>query len=71
MQMNTSLDSTKLNHTDLLRLKQSAHHLNISLPTLWRLGEQDPTFPKKIRVSSRICFYRRSDLDEWLKSREV
>jgi prophage regulatory protein len=71
MQMNTSLDSTKLNHTDLLRLKQAAAHLNISLQTLWRLGEQEPTFPKKIKLSTRVCFYRRSDLDEWIKSREV
>ena len=55
---------------ELLRLKEAASHLNVSETTLWRLGEYDPTFPPKIRVSSRVCFYRRSDLDAWLKTRE-
>jgi prophage regulatory protein len=63
---------TNQNQTsDLLRLKEAAHYLNISQATLWRLGEQDPTFPKKIKASSRVCFYRRSDLESWIKSREV
>ena len=56
---------------ELLRLKEAADHLNISAATLWRLGEHDPTFPPKIRVSSRVCFYRRSELDAWLKSKEA
>ena len=56
---------------ELLRLKEAADHINVSQATLWRLGEKDSTFPKKIRVSTRVCFYRRSDLDLWLKSREV
>lgn len=58
-------------NNDLLRLKQAAAYLQISLPTLWRYGETDPKFPKKIRMSSRCCAYRRSDLDAWLASREV
>jgi len=56
---------------ELLRLKQAAAYLNVSLPTLWRLGERDPTFPKKIKVSERICFYRRSELEQWLAGKEV
>ncbi|WP_231616603.1 helix-turn-helix transcriptional regulator [Pseudoalteromonas sp. SWN29] len=53
-----------------MRLKESANYLNISLATLWRLGESDPTFPPKIRLSSRCCLYRKSDLDAWLTSKE-
>lgn len=57
--------------TDLLRLKQAAGYLQISLPTLWRYSEQMQDFPKKIRLTSRCCAYRKSDLDAWLASREV
>lgn len=61
----------KTSFNENMRLKESASYLNISLPTLWRLGEHDPTFPKKIHITSRVCIYRKSDLDAWLASKEV
>jgi len=57
-------------NTEHLRLRQAADYLNISTTTLWRLGERDPNFPRKIRIGQRLCFYRKSDLDEWLHSQE-
>jgi prophage regulatory protein len=57
--------------TDLLRLKQAAAHLNISRVSLWRLSENDPTFPAKIKISERICYFRKSQLDQWIKSKEL
>lgn len=57
------------NISENLRLKDAAKYLNISLVTLWRLGETS-TFPPKIRLSSRVCIYRKRDLDDWLKSKE-
>lgn len=57
--------------TDLLRLKQAAAYLNFSLPTLWRLEQRDPSFPKKIRMGARLCYFRKSDIDDWLQSREA
>lgn len=54
-----------------LRLKQAAAYLNVSQVTLWRLGERDPSFPKKIKMGPRLCFYRKSDLDTWLRQQEV
>ncbi|KKL89483.1 hypothetical protein LCGC14_1914230 [marine sediment metagenome] len=59
------------NSNDNLRLKDAAAYIGVSKPTLWRLAEQDPNFPKKIRISSRCCIYRRSDLQSWLASKEV
>ena len=56
---------------DNLRLKDAAAYIGVSRPTLWRLAEQDPTFPKKIRISSRCCIYRRADLQSWLASKEI
>lgn len=54
-------------NSDMLRLKYSAEYIGVSLPTLWRLGEQDPDFPKKIRITSRCCGYLKSDLDNYLE----
>ncbi len=54
-----------------LRLKEAAAFIGVSKPTLWRLAEQDPTFPPKIRISTRCCIYRRKDLQNWLLSKEV
>ena len=62
---NATIDNTNL------RLKEASAYLGISRPTLWRLSETDPTFPKKIRLSARCCMYRKADLDAWLASKEV
>ncbi|WP_105171230.1 helix-turn-helix transcriptional regulator [Pseudoalteromonas sp. T1lg24] len=53
-----------------LRLKDAANYLGISKVTLWRLGENDPLFPPKIRLTARCCVYRKADLDAWLASKE-
>ena len=50
---------------EMLRNKQSASLLGISLVTLWRISERDPSFPKKIRITSRCVGYRRGDLLAW------
>lgn len=57
--------------SDLLRLSSAATYLRCSLSTLWRLEQRDPSFPKKIKASSRVCYYRKSDLDAWLAGKEV
>lgn len=56
---------------ECLRLSNSAKYIGVSLTTLWRLGEKDPTFPPKIQITSRCCVYRKSDLDAWLASKEA
>lgn len=61
--------STIDHFNEMLRLKQAAHLLGISEVTLWRLNESDPTFPKKIRISSRCVGYRRGDLIAWQNTR--
>ncbi|WP_338364654.1 AlpA family phage regulatory protein [uncultured Pseudoalteromonas sp.] len=54
-----------------LRLKNAAAYIGVSKPTLWRLAERDPSFPKKICISKRCCVYRKADLDVWLAGKEV
>ena len=55
----------------ILRTKETAFYLGISTVTLWRLGENDPRFPTKIRISPRCVGYRKSDLDAWLAGQEA
>jgi len=54
-----------------LRLAAAAEYLGISKVTLYRLGENEKNFPKKIHITSRCCVYRKADLDFWLASKEV
>jgi len=56
---------------EILRLKEAAFYLGVSTVTLWRLGESDPRFPSKIRMSPRCVGYRKSDLDAWLAGQEA
>lgn len=62
--------NTEFIQASTLRLKGAARYLGISLTTLWRLSENDPAFPKKIRVSSRCCLYKISDLDTYLSVKQ-
>lgn len=55
-------------NSDLLRPKQAAAYLNMHRITIHRLGERDPSFPLKIKLGNRLCYYRKSDLDTWLSS---
>ena len=52
-----------------LRLKEAAQYLGVSRPTLWRLQQNDPLFPQVIRITSRCCVFRKSDLDSYLASK--
>ena len=56
---------------EILRLKEAAYYLGVSTVTLWRLGENDPRFPAKIRMSARCVGYRKADLDAWLAGQEA
>lgn len=57
------------NTQENLRLKDAARYLGVSRPTLWRLQQNDPHFPQVIRITSRCCVFRKSDLDAYLASK--
>ena len=54
-----------------LRNSESAAYLGISQVTLWRLSENDPDFPKKIRMTKRCVGFRKSELDAYLEFKKV
>jgi predicted DNA-binding transcriptional regulator AlpA len=67
--MYQSNEHTTVSTPAIMRLKEAAYYLQISLPTLWRMGEQDPNFPKKIRMNSRCVGYLKTDIDVWLANK--
>lgn len=54
----------------LLRPAAACAYLSISRTGLHRLSETDPTFPRKIVLSSRCVGYKASSLESWLAAKE-
>ena len=53
----------------LLRQKGACSYIGNGRPKLHELHENDPTFPRKIRLGSRSVGWRREDLDRWLEQK--
>lgn len=53
----------------VLRPKAACSYLGMGRTKLHELHETDPTFPRKIRFSTRCVGWRRADLDAWLEMR--
>lgn len=54
--------------TMVLRRKQVAALLNISLATLWRWG-QAGGFPRPVQLGPRCVGFRKADIDAWIANR--
>lgn len=52
----------------IIRPKQLAKLLGISIPTLYRWDNLNQIPIEKIRIGPNVVGYRRSDVEEWLKS---
>ena len=53
----------------LLRVKQVYQRLSIGRSKLYDLINNDPSFPKPIRLSSRCVGWTPQQLDAWLESK--
>lgn len=54
----------------IIQRKHCHTYVGASKTTFWRM-EQQPDFPKKIRLSERTVGYRIADLNAWLESRQA
>ena len=63
------------NHVQLLReclrVKGVAAFLGCGVATVWRRTNDDPTFPKPIKLSPRVTVWRLTELEDWISSRRV
>lgn len=53
---------------NILRPKQLAKYLSLSLATVWRLQQQED-FPKKIQLSTKAVGWFEADIVAWLENR--
>lgn len=53
----------------ILRMKQLIERTQLSRATLYVLMANDPTFPRKINLSSRSIGFLESELESWIVSR--
>lgn len=53
----------------VLRPKQAAQYLGVSLPTFWRWAQAD-TFAPLFKLGPNSTAVLRSDLDAWLEKRK-
>lgn len=54
----------------ILRPKQVAYFMGVSLQTLWRLDKHDPKFPNKIKFTARCVGYKKSDILSYIETRQ-
>lgn len=55
--------------SQIMRPKQAAPYLGVSVTTLWRLEQTDPDFPRKVRFSARCVGFRQADIDAYLQKK--
>jgi predicted DNA-binding transcriptional regulator AlpA len=65
------MNKKKTNESVFLRNKVAAEYIGVSGVTLWRLSENDPDFPKKIRMTKRCVGFRKSELDAYLELKKA
>lgn len=55
--------------TTVLSVEQACKEIGLSEPTMRRRAADDPTFPRKIKLSTRRVGYLRSDIEAFLAKR--
>lgn len=53
----------------ILRMKQLVERTKLSRATLYALIASDPTFPRKIQLTTRTVGWLESEVDAWISSR--
>ncbi|WP_367188851.1 helix-turn-helix transcriptional regulator [Burkholderia sp. Ed8] len=53
----------------ILRMKQLVDRTNLSRATLYVLMSNDPTFPKRIKLTVRSIGFLESEVDAWIAAR--
>ena len=54
----------------VLRPRQAAAYIGVSLPSFWRFAKVDPEFPRPFKIAANSSAVLRVDLDAWLMKRK-
>ena len=63
------VDTTLHIMPELYRLGDVCAVLGVGRSTIYTLMESDPTFPEQVRLSRRAVRWRRTEIEEWARSR--
>ena len=55
----------------IIRRKNLPAILDLSIVGVWRLENEDPTFPPRIKIGQRGVGYRVVDIEKWIDSRTL
>lgn len=53
----------------VLRPRDAAAYIGVSLPSFWRYARIDPTCPEPFQLGGNATGVMREDLDRWLQSK--
>ncbi|MES1936625.1 helix-turn-helix transcriptional regulator [Salinisphaera hydrothermalis] len=53
-----------------IRISKGGDYLGMSRSMFNDFAQNDPSFPRKVKLSSRCVGYRRAALDAWLEAKE-
>lgn len=56
--------------SNILRPKQLAKFLSLSIATIWRVAKEGD-FPMKVQISARAVGWREEDIIAWLEKRTI
>ncbi len=52
----------------IIRLPEVIKMVGLSQTTIWRL-QQENTFPKSVKISSRACGWSLNEINQWINAR--
>lgn len=55
----------------LLRPREAAAALSVSLATLWRIRKRDATFPRAFQIGAQAVAFDEDELRAWVETRRV
>jgi prophage regulatory protein len=55
-------------HERIVRERERAKRTGLSRTTAWRL-EREGKFPRRVKISSRACGWRLTEIEQWILSR--
>jgi prophage regulatory protein len=69
LQSRTTQTQTTTSQREIIRPKELAEMLGLSIPTIYRMYN-DGQLPSKVKISSHAVGWLRSDIEEWLLLRK-
>lgn len=55
---------------NFLKIKEVAEQCSVSVSTIRRWVQLDPTFPQPIKIGPRLIRFRQSDVKEWINEQQ-